>query len=146
MAKKRACKLRRLVAIVKRAKSTISKLLDFFEENGLIITRMDGRERVAELLTSSEDSSLSSTEPLTLADSDSVYKKWLRSHSCSVAQEETLRLLDPFTGEEVKSNHATLEFKIDFQTVKVTEPKDSCVKKSEPSPKQLEEFEDALKS
>jgi hypothetical protein len=98
------------------------------------------------LLTASQDTRESEKRALTLADLDSAYEKWLRSHHCTIAQDKSLPLLDPFTGQVFQGNRANVPFKIDFDPVKITEPRDTRVKFSQESSKPLESFEDAAKS
>lgn len=130
----------------KRAGNTIVRLFSFFEENGLIATRMEGRERIAELLTDTQDTRLSVERTLTLADLDSAYESYLRSHNLTFSQDKSLKLLDPFTGQVFLGEREKVQFKIDFNPVKITEPRDIRVKEKRKSSKPLEEFEDAAKS
>ena len=55
----------------------ISKMFNFFEENGLIITYKDGRERFAELVPGVGDSSVSKTLALPYAKVENEYTSWL---------------------------------------------------------------------
>lgn len=94
----------------------------------------------------SQDTRESEKRALTLADLDSAYEKWLSLHDGTVAQGKSLALLDPFTGQVFQGNRAIVQFKIAFDSVKITEPRDTRVTFSRESSKPLEEFEDATKS
>jgi DNA-binding MarR family transcriptional regulator len=129
----------------KRARGTISKLFDFFEENGLIATRVENREKWADLITGGSERWEDQNQQLTLADLREEYEKWLKSHACLLAHNHKLRLLDPFTEEEISGNDANIKFGLNFNTVKMKEPEERCVQKSQQSPS-LGSFEDAFKS
>jgi hypothetical protein len=70
---------------------------------------------------------------LTLADLQSEYENWLRTHRLTVRQDK-LKLIDPLSGCEIKANDQTLEFAIKFNPVTLKEADHRSVAKSEPSP------------
>lgn len=129
-----------------RARGTISKLFDFFEENGLITTRTENREKYADLLTASSDRWENQNQQLTLADLRSEFDEWVKRHSCALPQNLTLRLLDPFSGEEVSVNDADIKFGLNFNTVKIKESDEGCFPKSQQSSSIARKLDDVLKS
>lgn len=124
----------------KRSGKTVARLFDFFEENGLIVTHMEGRERFAELLTVTQDNLSGTERTLSLADLDSAHEKWLGSHGLTVTPAIRLEMLDPFTGTLFQGNRENVQFAIGFDPVKITEPRDNLPASKRLSEPTLEEF------
>ena len=94
----------------------------------------ENREKWAELIAGGGERWENQNQQLTLADLREEYEKWLRNHPCPVAQDQKLRLINPFTGEEVQDNEASIKFGLNFNPVKIKEPENHCLQKSQQFP------------
>jgi predicted transcriptional regulator len=125
---------------IKRARQTIGKLFDFFEESGLITIKSEGREKIAELIQQIGEATLTKNVALSLADLRTEYQKWLRKDPTI---RHLLKLIDPFTGEDVSKEMADGRFKfvVDLQPVRIKEIAKATPQQNEQSTQKLEEFE-----
>jgi hypothetical protein len=125
----------------RRAHQTVSKVFDFFEGNGLIATRTEGRERVAELLTVRQDALQTAHGILAQSDLDSAYRKWLENHPLRES-EDRVTLIDPFTGSVSGELRGDSKFTINFNPVKQKQIGEAPSADKSASPKSLGDFKD----
>jgi len=139
-----------------RASGYIRKVFDFFEEQGLIITRQEGRERVAEVTPGVGDSRINKLLGLKYSELEKQYALWCRTHFPELLKKNTGRVTvsDFKTGtvfEKTLLANYTFEPKINLvikeQQTKARSPKVLELTKSDNITQQdLEAFKDASES
>lgn len=89
-----------------RASGYIRKVFDFFEEQGLIITKTEGREKVAELTPGVGDSRIINTLGLKYSEVEKQHAQWCRTHSPELLKKSAggLSVADFRTGQLYSSN------------------------------------------